>query len=90
MARRQKFNYRNPDGTLKILKVVERLPDGTRIFEDGSKALPSVACMPDGSEKRLVDMTHEEYSGWNEGILDRLSRDMSDFYRNNTIRRTNA
>ena len=89
MARR-KFEYRNPDGTLKILKVVERLPDGTRIFEDGSRALPSVACMPDGTEKRLVDMDKKEYTAWNNGLLDRLSRDMSDFYRGNMMRSANA
>lgn len=88
MARRKQFEYRNPDGTLKILKVVERLPDGTRIFEDGSRALPSVACMPDGTEKKLIDMTREEYAVWNDGILNRLSRDMSDFCR--TTRRANA
>ena len=90
MARRKQFDYRNSDGTLKILKVGERLPDGTRIFEDGSRALPSVACMPDGSEKRLIDMDEKEYTAWNNGLLDTLSRDMSDFYRNNTIRRVNA
>lgn len=88
MARQKRFDYRNPDGTLKILKVVERLPDGTRVFEDGSRALPSVACMPDGTEKKLVDMNREEYAVWNDGILNRLSRDMSDFYR--TTRRANA
>lgn len=81
MTRRQQFNYRNPDGTLKILKVVERLPDGTRVFEDGSKALPSVARMPDSSEKRLIDMTENEYRAWNNRIMGRLGRDMSDFYR---------
>jgi hypothetical protein len=90
MARRKQFEYRNPDGTLKILKVVERLPDGTRIFEDGSRALPSVVCMPDGTEKRLMDMDEKEYTSWNNGLLDRLSRDMSDFYRDNTRRRANA
>lgn len=89
MARR-KQEYRNPDGTLKILKVVERLPDGTRIFEDGSRALPSVVCMPDGTEKRLMDMDEKEYTSWNNGLLDRLSRDMSDFYRNNMMRSANA
>lgn len=81
MTRRQQFNYRNPDGTLKILKVVERLPDGTRIFEDGSKALPSVARTSDGSEKRLIDMTETEYTAWNNRIMGRLGRDISDFYR---------
>ncbi len=90
MARRKQFDYRNPDGTLKILKVVERLPDGTRIFEDGSRALPSVTCMPDGSNKRLIDMDEKEYTAWNNGLLDRLGRDMSDFYRNNMTRRANA
>lgn len=91
MARRQKFNYINPDGTIKILKVVERLPDGTRIFEDGSRALPSVATMPDGSEKLLQDMTEKEYSDWNGRVLEYLSREMSDFYRNNPdLRRANA
>lgn len=83
MARRQKFNYRNPDGTIKILKVVERLPDGTRIFEDGSRALPSVARMPDGTQKRLIDMSPEEYKEWNDRIMDRLGRGMSEFYANN-------
>lgn len=83
MARRQKFNYRNPDGTLKILKVVERLPDGTRIFEDGSRALPSVARMPDGSYKRLMDMDPDEYKEWNDRIMERLGRGMSEFYANN-------
>lgn len=79
---RQKFNYVNEDGTIKILKVVERLPDGTRVFEDGSKARPSIATMPDGSEKRLIDMTPEEYKAWNDRIMERLGRDMTDFYRN--------
>lgn len=83
MARRKKFDYLNPDGTIKIMKVVERLPDGTRIFEDGSRALPSVATMPDGSEKRLIDMTSEEYEAWNDRIMERLGRDMTDFFKNN-------
>ena len=83
MARRQKFEYRNPDGTFKILKVVERLPDGTRIFEDGSRAAPSMARMPDGSYKKLIDMSEEEYKAWNDRIMERLGRGMSEFYANN-------
>ena len=81
MARRKKFDYVNPDGSIKILKIVERLPDGTRILEDGSKLLPSVATMPDGTEKRLIDMTEEEYKAWNDRLMERLSRDMTDYYR---------
>ena len=83
MAQRQKFIYRNPDGTLNIPKVVERLPDGTRIFEDGSRALPSKARMPDGGYKKLIDMDPEEYKEWNDRAMERLGRGMSEFYANN-------
>ena len=83
MAKRNKFNYFNPDGSIKIMKVVERLPDGTRVFEDGSKALPSIARMPDGTQKRLIDMTEEEYKAWNDRIMERLGEGMSEFYANN-------
>lgn len=80
---RQKFSYRNPDGSLKILKVIERMPDGTRIFEDGSRAAPSTATIAGGAEKRLVDMNTGEYEAWNEGMMIRLGCDMTNFLCNN-------
>ena len=81
MARRSSLNLpKNPDGTNRICKVIERLPDGTRIFEGGWRAGPSTGTMPDGTDKKLIDMTPEEYEAWNTRLMERLGREMTEFY----------
>lgn len=73
------FEYRNPDGTVRIMKVIERLPDGTRIFEDGSTALLS-KCAIDGKYSRVADLSDKEYADWNEEILRKISEGLSEVY----------
>jgi len=80
MAKKEKFSFTNPDGTPRICKVIERLPDGTRVFEGGWTAGPSTGTMPDGTEKKLIDMTPEEYEEWNTRLMERLGREMTEFY----------
>ena len=70
---------RDGSGDYRICKVIERLPDGTRIFEGGWKAGPSVGTLPDGTEKKLIDMTQEEYEEWNSRLMEDLGRHMTEF-----------
>lgn len=72
------FEYRNPDGSIRIMKVIERLPDGTRVFEDGSTALLS-KCMIDGNCAEVTELCDEEYAAWNEAILRKISEGLSEF-----------
>ncbi len=71
---------KNPDGSYRICKVIERLPDGTRIFEGGWSAGPSVGTLPDGTEKRLIDMTPEEYEDWNNRFLKNFATALQECY----------
>ena len=79
-AEREK--YFNPDGSIKrLLKVVEVLPDGTRVFENGCKARPSMIDF--GGERGLVrldSLTPEERDKWEEGLMKKVGKGMSDFY----------
>lgn len=68
------FNYFEPDGRIKIMKVVETLPDGTRVFEDGSKAAPS-RVLADGKEYPLQEAPY----GWKDKISENVSRTMSEY-----------
>ena len=72
----------NPDGSIKrLLQVVEVLPDGTRVFEDGSKASPSMVDM--GSEKgavRLDSLSAQERADWESNLMKRVGKEMSLFY----------
>lgn len=86
MAKRKKFDYSNhlnPDGSIKkLLEVVEVLPDGTRVFEDGSKALPSMIDF--GGERGLVrldSLSKEERDEWEKNLMERVGRGMSAYYQ---------
>ena len=73
----------NPDGSIKrLLQVVEVLPDGTRVFEDGSKAAPSMVDL--GGEKgavRLDSLSAQERADWEDNLMKRVGREMSRYYR---------
>lgn len=86
MARRKNDGFSqcyNPDGSIKrFLEVVEILPDGTRVFENGWKARPSMVDF--GGERGLVrldSMTPEEKSEWEKKLFERVGRDMSAYYQ---------
>lgn len=84
-----KFDERffNPDGSIKrLLQVVEVLPDGTRVFEDGSKASPSMVDM--GGENvtvRLDSLSAQERADWESNLMKRVGKEMSLFYRAQAI-----
>ncbi len=86
MANRKKEDYSqyyNPDGSIKrLLEVVEVLPDGTRVFENGCKARPSMVDF--GGERGLVrldSMTPEEKAEWEKNLFERVGRNMSAYYQ---------
>lgn len=70
------FNYFEPDGRIKIMKVVETLPDGTRVFEDGSKAAPSKIFVDD--QECLLGKAP---AGWKERIKRNVEKNMSEYFR---------
>ena len=72
----------NPDGSIKrLLQVVEVLPDGTRVFEDGSKASPSMVdfCGEKGAV-RLDSLSVQERADWESNLMKRVGKEMSLFY----------
>lgn len=76
------FEYVNTDGSVRIMRVVERLSDGTRVFEDGSRALPSKFGRG-GEYVKIAELSDREYEEWNEEILRRISDELSVYYDNN-------
>ena len=83
MSKKDRAKYYNPDGSIKrFLEVVEVLPDGTRVFENGYKAAPSMVDF--GGERGLVrldQMTAEEKAEWEKNLMERVGRDMSAYYQ---------
>lgn len=80
MARKKGHDERfyNPDGSIKrLLKVIEVLPDGTRVFENGWQASPSKVEFADGTVKRLDEMTEEERAGWINKLMENTGRVVS-------------
>lgn len=80
-----KFEYKkycNPDGSIKrLLEVSEILPDGTRVFENGSKAAPSIIDF--GGERGLVRLDSLSAKGrqeWEENLMKKVGKGMSDYY----------
>lgn len=85
MPRKPRYDERffYPDGRIKrLMKVVEVLPDGTKVFENGQKALPSVVEYADGTQRRLDSFTPEEKKEWLDKLMKNTGRIMSDFIYN--------
>lgn len=59
-------------------KILNTLPDGTRILSNGFRLMPSVIQRSDGSTKRLTDMKPDEYRDWNARLMDELGKTMSE------------
>ena len=83
MSKKEREKYYNPDGTIKrLLEVVEVLPDGTKVFENGWKCGPAKVNFNDGRGKvRLDSMTPEEHRAWEDGLMKRIGKVMSDYYQ---------
>ena len=64
------------------VKVKEKLSDGTLILSNGFKVLPSLGTMPDGTTKKLSDMTTAERQNWESRLMKFVGEKMTDFYRN--------
>ena len=83
MTKAEREKYFNPDGSIKrLLDIVETLPDGTSVFENGWKAKPSMVDF--GGERGLVrldSMTPEEHDEWERGLMEKVGHDMSLYYR---------
>ncbi len=83
MTKKEREKYFNPDGSIKrLLEVVEVLPDGTRVFENGWKAAPSMVDF--GGERGLVrldSLTPEERAAWEEGLMKKVGEGMSAYYQ---------
>ncbi len=79
---KNRFEYRNDNGSIRIMKVIERLSDGTRIFEDGSRARAS-KCKLNGEYMELRELGGREYEEWNEELLRKISAGLSEFYAKN-------
>ncbi len=83
MRKAEREKYFNPDGSIKrLLEVVEILPDGTRVFENGWKAAPSMVDF--GGERGLVrldSMTPEEKQEWEDNLMKRVGKAMSEYYQ---------
>lgn len=83
MNKKEREKHFNPDGSIKkLLEVVEVLPDGTRVLENGWKLAPSVVDLGDGRGKVRIDsLTPEERQRWERGLMDKVGRSMSAFYQ---------
>lgn len=83
MTKAEREKYFNPDGSIKrLLEVVEILPDGTRVFENGSKAGPSLIDF--GGERGLVrldSLSQAERQEWEENLMKKVGKGMSEYYR---------
>lgn len=83
MTKAEYEKYFNPDGSIKrLLEVVEILPDGTRVFENGSKAGPSLIDF--GGERGLVrldSLTPEEKQEWETNLMKKVGKGMSEYYQ---------
>lgn len=60
------------------MEIVETLADGTRILSNGFRLLPSVGTLPSGKPIPLNEMTESQRSEWNDRLMKKLSRDMSE------------
>lgn len=80
--RYRREEYFNPDGSIKRLpKIIEVLPDGTRVLDNGFKLRPSMVDF--GGERGLVrldSLSPEERDEWERGLMKKVGRGMSDFY----------
>lgn len=82
MTNKEREKYFNSDGSIKrLLEVVEILPDGTRVFENGWTAAPSKVDYGDSGKKRLDSMSAEDRRAWEDGLMNRTGHAMSDHYR---------
>ena len=65
-----------------MITVKERLSDGTLILSNGFKILPALGTMPDGTKKKLHDMTTDERQMWESRLMKYVGENLSAFYRN--------
>ncbi len=83
MTKAEREKYFNPDGSIKrLLEVVEILPDGTRVFENGWKAGPSLIDF--GGERGLVrldSLSEEERQKWETNLMKKVGKGMSEYYQ---------
>lgn len=80
MKKEMREKFFNPDGSIKrLMEVKEVLPDGTRVFEDGSKASPSET-ERGGVRKRLDTMSPSEKKEWEQSLLITLGKEMSLYF----------
>lgn len=83
MSKKEREKYFNPDGSIKrFLEVVEVRPDGTRVFENGWLARPSMIDF--GGERGLVrldSLTPEEKAEWEKNLMKRVGKSMSEYYQ---------
>lgn len=65
-----------------MITVKEKLSDGTLILSNGFKILPALGTMPDGTKKKLHDMTAVERQTWEQRLMKSVGENLSAFYRN--------
>ncbi len=83
MNKKEREKHFNPDGSIKkLLEIVEVLPDGTRVLENGWKLAPSVVDFDDGRGKVRIDsLTTEERREWERGLMNKVGKSMSAYYQ---------
>lgn len=83
MTKAEREKYFNPDGSIKrLLEVVEILPDGTRVFENGWKSDPSIIDF--GGERgfvRLDSLSEAERLEWETNLMIKVGKGMSEYYQ---------
>lgn len=83
MTKAEREKYFNPDGSIKrLLEVVEILPDGTRVFENGCKIGPSMIDF--GGERgivRLDSLSEKERREWETNLMIKVGKGMSEYYQ---------
>lgn len=83
MSKKEREKYFNPDGSIKrFLEVAEILPDGTRVFENGWLARPSMIGF--GGERGLVrldSLSPKEKDEWEKNLMEHVGKGMSEYYR---------
>lgn len=73
--------YFSTDGSIKRLpNIAEVLPDGTRVLENGCKLRPSMIDLGGGrGSERLDEKPEKERKQWENGLMQKVGRGMSDF-----------
>ena len=80
-TKKMREEFFNPDGSIKRMpKVVEVRPDGARVLETGWLIHPSMIDCGERGLVRLDSLTPEEHARWEEALMKKVGKGMSDFY----------